>query len=319
MKIIYSLIIAFCICFFCPKAWAQCDNLKPMYGDKCVKTGSLKKSDAKFIKSELKRYGTPDSASNVYVAMGWSHFYRKDPETAMKRFNQAWLLDRENPNVYFGFGHLIRYAFSKDPAEAEKFYKLGRDRDPKHTEEPMSWLVMLNIAETRNELNTAIDVSSQLIQGFPEFGKGFGYKKRAFYYVQAQLFPNAIEDSNKAIELDPKDPNSYVSRGFAYYWRNDDEKALADYNQALEIAPNFEPAFRNRAILYSEHLNQPDLALADVEKAMQLEPQELQHYKLKSDILFKQNRKTEACACLKNGMAAGNKSLAEDYKEKCGK
>src|SRR5689334_1911909 len=131
MKIFYGFILAFCISLFSLEAWAQCDNLKPMFGDKCTKSGSLKKADAKFIKTEVKRYGTPDSAANVYVAMAWSHFYRKDPETAMKRFNQAWLLNRNEPGVYFGFGHLTRYAFSKDPLEAEKYYKLGRDHDPK--------------------------------------------------------------------------------------------------------------------------------------------------------------------------------------------
>jgi tetratricopeptide (TPR) repeat protein len=312
-----KLLHLFLFLFFPAALWAQCDNLKPMFGDNCEKNAALRKADAKFIKSETKLYGTPDSAAHVYTAKAWSYFYRRDPETAMKCMNQAWLLDPGLAEVYFGFGHLTRYAFAKDAAAAEKYYKLGRDRDPKRLEEPMSLLVMLNIAETRKDLNTAIDVSTQLIQGFPDFGKGFGYKKRAFYYIQAQLFDNALEDSNRALEIDPQDANAYLGRGYAYFWKHEDEKSLTDYNRALELAPNYERVYSSRAQLYLERLDKPDLALADIEKAMQLEPKEPQHYKIKSEILFKLNRTPEACECLKNGMELGNNTLQEDYEQKC--
>src|SRR4051812_9216362 len=104
-----SLPFFLCLLFYGFASFGQCDNLKPMFGDKCNKTAAVKKADTKFIKAEVKKYGTPDSAANVYVAMAWSHFYRRDPETAMKRLNQAWLLNRESPAVFFGFGHLTRY------------------------------------------------------------------------------------------------------------------------------------------------------------------------------------------------------------------
>jgi tetratricopeptide (TPR) repeat protein len=36
--------------------------------------------------------------------LGWKYFYQGDLDTAIKRFNQAWLLDEKNYEAYWGFG-----------------------------------------------------------------------------------------------------------------------------------------------------------------------------------------------------------------------
>jgi tetratricopeptide (TPR) repeat protein len=296
---------------------AQCDNLKPMYGENCVKTEALQKTDAQFIKTEIKLCGTADSASRKYVRLGWGYFFRRDPQTAMKRFNQAWLLNPQNAGVYFGFGHLTRYAFNKDAAEAEKYYRLGRERDPKRISEPLSLVYLLRAFENANNLEASLDASTQLVQGFPEFGKGLGYKKRSFYYIQAQKPDQAIEDADKAIQLDPQDPDSYVTRGYAYSWQRNQQKALENYDMAIKMAPAFAGVYINRAVLLADSLNQPEQALTDMDKAIQLDPKAAMYYEIKSDILFKLNRKAEACACLRNGIKAGQKSLEPVIRKKC--
>jgi tetratricopeptide (TPR) repeat protein len=290
-----------------------------MFGDNCVKSAKMKKADEAFRKTAIKQNGSADSAARVYLRFGWRHFASGDPETAMKRFNQAWLLDPQNPSVYFAFGHLTRYAFTKSAPEAEKYYRLGRDRDPKRRNEAESLAILLDVLDNQHNLEAAIDVSSQLIQTFPDFEKGFGYKKRAFYYIQAQQFDRALADAEEALKRDPADANNYVARGFAFMWKDAPEKALADYNQAIKIDKNFAPAYGSRAQLYFEKLNQPESALTDVNKALQLEPKNTWFHKLKSEVLFKLNRPAEACQSLKNGIDLGDKSLQEDYQAKCGK
>lgn len=39
--------------------------------------------------------------------LGWKNFYQGDASTAMKRFNQAWMFDRKNPQAYWGFGIIV--------------------------------------------------------------------------------------------------------------------------------------------------------------------------------------------------------------------
>lgn len=39
--------------------------------------------------------------------LGWEYFYKGDPGTAMKRFNQAWMFDSTNAEAFWGFGLIM--------------------------------------------------------------------------------------------------------------------------------------------------------------------------------------------------------------------
>jgi tetratricopeptide (TPR) repeat protein len=39
--------------------------------------------------------------------LGWQYFYSGDHDTAIKRFNQAWMFDRNSPQAFWGFGLIM--------------------------------------------------------------------------------------------------------------------------------------------------------------------------------------------------------------------
>jgi tetratricopeptide (TPR) repeat protein len=80
-------------------------DFKPMYGNH-LKSQKQKDSEEELFKFCDKRYPTRDSASVDYVNYAWSFFNKKDYNNAMKVFNQAWLLDSLNADVYWGFGNI---------------------------------------------------------------------------------------------------------------------------------------------------------------------------------------------------------------------
>ena len=65
--------------------------------------------------SELPMYGgqhepevKPNKENSKSAAdLGWKYFYHGDQSTAMKRFNQAWMFDRTNPDAFWGFGIIL--------------------------------------------------------------------------------------------------------------------------------------------------------------------------------------------------------------------
>ncbi len=81
-------------------------NLIPKYGAK-KKCKEQLQSDSDFISDCLKQFKDRKTAANYFVKKGWEYFYKNDGETAMKRFNQAWLLDSLNAEAFWGFGNLI--------------------------------------------------------------------------------------------------------------------------------------------------------------------------------------------------------------------
>jgi tetratricopeptide (TPR) repeat protein len=106
MKKILFLII---ICQLSCKSQTDCPegiNLLPMYGEvkKCEQQIEL---DNEFILESEKQFKNRKEASEYYVSKGWEYFYKDDNDTSMKRFNQAWLLDNTNSQIYWGFGNLL--------------------------------------------------------------------------------------------------------------------------------------------------------------------------------------------------------------------
>jgi len=82
------------------------NNLKPRYGD-IVKSQEYIDTDNKFIDEVVKQFGTREIAAKKHVKFGWDYFRKGDLSTAMKRFNQAWLLDSTLIDVNWGFGAVL--------------------------------------------------------------------------------------------------------------------------------------------------------------------------------------------------------------------
>jgi Tfp pilus assembly protein PilF len=90
-----------------PPSQARMDEA-PMYGgvDRSA-AGELRASDEKLAAEATTAFGSPGKASQAWVEQG-HRFYRADQlGMAMRRFNQAWLLNPDNPEVYAGFAAVL--------------------------------------------------------------------------------------------------------------------------------------------------------------------------------------------------------------------
>lgn len=61
----------------------------------------------------------------------------------------------------------------------------------------------------------------------------------------------AMEEYQKSIDLDPRNPRPYNNLGVAYAAAGRKEDARAQYKKALELDPAFAEAVKNLAILNS--------------------------------------------------------------------
>jgi Tfp pilus assembly protein PilF len=81
-------------------------NELPMYG-KEPKAPEMIEADNKFIDFCIKEKGDRKSASKHSAMRGWEYINKGDLSTAMKRFNQAWLLDSLNASSYWGMAVIV--------------------------------------------------------------------------------------------------------------------------------------------------------------------------------------------------------------------
>ena len=104
-------------------------RLLPKYGY-VSKTDAQKNSDRDFIERTLKQDSTNRKASDHMVQLGFNYLYQ-NIKTAMYRFNQAYLLDSTNTDIYWGFGGV--YMTLGDYAKAKEQYAEGLAINPKNT------------------------------------------------------------------------------------------------------------------------------------------------------------------------------------------
>ena len=95
-------------------AYAQsADNLLPKYG-LLPETEGQKEADRIFISGMDHDYhGDLKKASTDMAMRGWQYLKQGDPDDAMRRFNQAWLLDKNNGTALWGMAAI--------EADKEKF------------------------------------------------------------------------------------------------------------------------------------------------------------------------------------------------------
>ncbi|MFN6943933.1 MAG: tetratricopeptide repeat protein [Cytophagaceae bacterium] len=107
----------------------QSFNHEPMFGG-AKKPASQEKEDKRFIERMQTIDGGQKKAAEYFIEKGWFYFHREILDTAMFRFNQAWLLDENNPDVYWGFGSIM--GRREHPDKALEMFRMGLKKNPGH-------------------------------------------------------------------------------------------------------------------------------------------------------------------------------------------
>jgi tetratricopeptide (TPR) repeat protein len=84
------------------------DNI-PMYGQPDIpRPGFMRKSDEDFIDEAIALFkGDRKAASIAWWKQGEEFMSKRDLDMAMRRYNQAWLLDPDSFKPYSGFGRIL--------------------------------------------------------------------------------------------------------------------------------------------------------------------------------------------------------------------
>lgn len=134
-----------------------------------------------------------------------------DFETAMKRFNQAWLLDSLNANIYWGYGNILGLRdkkFKKSLAYLEKSLKMNPD-NPRVWESAANTYGQL-FYETKDVdlLNKTIDYLKISSRVEPNNARVYGQLTASYsYFMQKDSARKYLQITDK---LDPSAVNPEV-------------------------------------------------------------------------------------------------------------
>ena len=88
-------------------------------------------------------------------------------------------------------------------------------------------------------------------------------------YLRLEDNREAINDYDRAIELDPKYASAYNNRGIAYARLGDSRQAIKEFDKSIELSPRVPEAYYNRAIIYGR-LGDEQQAIDNYKKAARL-------------------------------------------------
>lgn len=165
----------------------------PMYGgmDR-TKYPELQAGDEKFISDVTQHFGSREKASSVWVEQGFRFYQQDNLGMAMRRFNQAWLLNPSNPEVYAGFGSVL--------------HDQGKN------------------CEAMQMMERALALNPPTFQGiYPDAARGITLcavsDKTLSPEAKTALLARSEALYKKAEEIEPNKRYVYGSWATAYYWR----------------------------------------------------------------------------------------------------
>jgi tetratricopeptide (TPR) repeat protein len=186
-------------------------NLLPMYGE-VKKCQEQTKIDAQFLADCDKQFKNRNEAAQSYIGKAWEGFYNNDPDISMKRFNQAWLLDKNNPEIYWGFGNLmgIKHELKKSISLFEKSIKLEPHNSKVYESMATSYGQLFFETKNVEYLDLTVKNLKTAINLDPNNAKIYGSLTSAYaYYIQKDSLRKYIKITDK---LDPKIINSEVRK-----------------------------------------------------------------------------------------------------------
>jgi tetratricopeptide (TPR) repeat protein len=206
MKYFFILLSVLLITSGCAQSQDCVDNLNklPMYGklNKIKKCKEQIKYDNEFIADMDKQYKKREDGAEHMVTRGWEYVRAQKLDLAMMRFNQAWMLDSLNYQVYCGFGDLL--GMQKKFKESLPYFEMALKLNP-------------NDAKLWQDASTS-------------YGNVF-FETKDIKYLNS-----AINATKGAIKLQPKNPQLYsqLTAAYSYFMQKDSAQKYLKITDQLD-------------------------------------------------------------------------------------
>jgi tetratricopeptide (TPR) repeat protein len=183
-------------------------NQLPEYGrqKKCEQEIAI---DNEFILTCDTKFKDRKTAAKYYIKRAWDYFEEGKMDTAMFRFNQAWMLDSTNADIYWGFGNLLgtKKQFKESILFFNKSIKLNPNNATVWECVGKSYGQLFFLSKKVDQLDTCIDYLKHSLQLDPTNARVYGQLTASYsYFMQkdSALKYLAITDKLDSSAVNPE-------------------------------------------------------------------------------------------------------------------
>lgn len=164
-----------------------------------------------------------------------------------------------------------------------------------------------NDKESMDQLEMAIESDSSML---------YPYLERAYQRMEGGYYKGALEDYNKALEINDRDPEIWLNRGVVKEKLNDLKGAFSDYTKAIGLNEKFEKAWLNRGNVLTKQGRYKE-AVEDYSAAITFNPDYPPAYYNRAIARQKLKLGAEACQDLTKAETLGQAVNEKMKKEIC--
>lgn len=256
-----------------------------------------------------------DSESGLaYGARGVIYLEQENIENAFKDFQKAKKYDSYNPDIYFNIGQL--YAnYSNNIDSATYYFEKAIKLAPQSQSNDMINTNLGVLKHRAGKLNEAIEHF--------KMAEKINSENDLLLFNYSMLLSDmkqnrkALLKINKAIEINPDDPEYYNLKGSILIGKTSFNEAEETFKKAIGINPNYGAPYYNLGYLNSEQ-NHIREAIKYYDRAIQLDF-DLQATLVNRALLkIKLNQIQEACSDLKRALQLGRTDIKPLIERQCG-
>lgn len=247
--------------------------------------------------SKAKKPPAPPSVAQGKVDEGFQALRRGDNAAAEAAFNEAARLDPKLPGAYLGLAEVA--GRRNDPVAVDSWLKKAMAADPKDTVALRTWAAQLYRAGRYAEAETAFKKLIALDPGSAEARADLAET----YLVGLKKTKAAEEGYRAAIARDANYVRAHLGLAGALAAQRRIDDAVTAYREAESLAPTDPVPPHSLARLYASQLKF-DLALAELDKAIKIDPTFLPAHVERGDLLLAKNDIDGAIAAYRAGAAA---------------
>ena len=140
------------------------------------------------------------------------------------------------------------------------------------------------------------------------------YNSRAKLYFNQKKYNEAMADYNRAIALDSTEGEYFINRGAVFALTNNLQKALEDFNKGLTLKPDHANGFKNRSLVF-QSFGQWDKAVEDITTYLNMHPEDADLWYERGRIRNIQTKPNEALADLDKAIQLNTKQGLYHYEK----